>query len=413
MGTALFLLAAAVFCLWPAAAQAQEDLRSKTQQIKQQLAEMDALKAKLAELEGKLEESQKTQKAGTSTVTTCFKGVKAGIDGRIFLGAFKSGSQGPDPNWSTDIPDAKLRFTFNPSNRITVVNRLSTSGARSADFDYFYLDYAGIPNPASVLRLGQRKIDFGQETWTDNPIENILISNSVSHISGYATGIAIRGKLSNVERSPVYEIGVVNGAKGQMARQSSGLQTNVKLGTPLPGNLFVSASYFDTGTLKGTDKAGLSIAEINDAPSGATEWKRTLWELDLRYNYGLAGIRSMVPSRSIPSVMVGATWGKFSDSASGAADRDGRFWFIEGLYNLTSRLYAAGRRSTAKLDGGALARLSKSPVDVNSYCRTSIGLGYRLTNLTDLKTEYTTNDTSGGPSEPSLNQWAIGIAAKF
>ncbi|MCX6377065.1 MAG: phosphate ABC transporter substrate-binding protein [Armatimonadetes bacterium] len=52
-------------------------------------------------------------------------------------------------------------------------------------------------------------------------------------------------------------------------------------------------------------------------------------------------------------------------------------------------------------------------VPVNSYARTSIGLGYLLGELTQLKTEYTFNDASGGDSKPSLNQWALGVASKF
>jgi len=33
--------------------------------------------------------------------------------------------------------------------------------------------------------------------------------------------------------------------------------------------------------------------------------------------------------------------------------------------------------------------------------------------LSDIKAEVTTNDTSGGASQPKLNQVAIGMATKF
>jgi len=242
----------------------------------------------------------------------------------------------------------------------------------------------------------------------------MLVSNSVSHVSGYGTGIALLGRFTDAKTSPLYEVGFVNGPKGVMVRPTSSVACNVKVGTPLPGNLFASASYFDSGRLRAADKSAISVAEISDAPSGAAEWKRKLWELDLRYNYGPTGIRSLIPSTGMPKVMLGATYGAFSDDATGEAEnRDGKFWFVEGLYNLTGRLYAASRYSAVDLKGGALANLAKSPVAVNSYRRTSIGLGYRLTSLTDLKTEYTINDTSGGSSDPSLNQWGIGLASKF
>jgi hypothetical protein len=374
--------------------------------------QIDKLRDKLTELEKKLEESRKAQEASVPTVTAA-KGSKIKIDARIFAGLFDTGDQGATPVWSTDIRDAKLRFTFNPSKDITVVNRLSTSGAKNGDFDYFYVDFAGVPSPRTTIRVGQRKVDVGQETWVDNPVENMLINNAAASVAGYATGIALVGRFTDEKTSPIYELGFVNGPKGLMVRPTSGLPVNVKLGIPMPGNFFASASYFTTGNLGATDKSAISIGALTGAPSGATGWRRNLWELDLRYNYGANGIRPLIPTGEIPKVMFGATYGAFSDDAVGAADRDGNYWFVEGLVRLNHKAYAAARYGTVDLDDGVLDKLGGSSVSVNSYRRTSIGLGYALTDLTHLKTEYTINDTSGGSSDPSLNQWAIGVASKF
>lgn len=394
-------------------AHAQDDVNAQIVQMKQQLAELDGLKERLAQLEKKLDEMNKAQAASSPTVTTAFKGAKAKIDGRMFVGTLGSQSNGSDPNWSTDIPDAKIRFTFNPTSNITIVNRLSTSGAQAAGFDYFYLDYAGLPGSGTTARLGQRKIDVGQETWTDNPIEGILISNSISHVSGYGIGTALRGKLGGAKLAPSYEVGFVNGPKGVTVRPSTGLPVNFKVGKPLSTRFFASANYFQTGELHGIDQSAISIAEITTAPAGATQWDRKLYEFDLRYNYGLAGNNSVIPSAGLPRAMFGATWGAFNDNVVGTANRDGDYWFVEGLYNLTSRFYAAGRYSVVNLGAGQLAKLGKSPVAVNAYRRTSLGLGYRLTDLTDLKAEYTINDATGGASEPAINQWSVGAATKF
>ena len=396
-----------LFGLRQSYAGTQEDLRAEIEQIKVQLAEMDGLKARLAELEKKIAEVPSAQR-----VSTGFPDAKMKIDGRLFLGVFDTGDQGQFPDWSTDINDAKLRFTFSPSERITIVNRLSTTGAKSADFDYFYLDYAGILD-STTLRIGQRKIDVGQETWTDNPIENILITNSVSHVSGYSTGLALLGRLGTSPRSPLFEVGFVNGPKGVMARPTSGLPVNLKVGAEVADRLFVSASYFDSARLRGTDNSAISVGEIAGPPTGTTEWTRRLWEADLRYNHGSTGVRSVIPTGNLPRLMAGATYGRFEDDATGADDRSGTFWFVEGKYGLNSRLYAAARYSTVNLENGALAPLAKSPAGVNSYRRTSLGLGYRLTDLAVLKAEYTQNNTSGAPEKPSLDQWALGIASKF
>jgi len=374
--------------------------------------QIDALRTKLEELEKKLEESRKTQEAAPA-VTPAAKGSKIKIDGRIFAGLFDTGEGGASPNWSTDINDAKLRFAFNPTKNITIINRFTTTGAKTGDFDYFYADFAGVLGPTHAIRLGQRKIDTGQETWVDNPIENMLITNSISHVSGYGTGIAFLGRFSNAKTSPLYEIGFVNGPKGVMARPTNSLPVNFKLAAPLKGGLFASASYYTSGDIGAGDKSAISVGEVADAPAGATGWNRKLWEVDLRYNYGPTGIRSLIPTGDLPPVMLGATYGAFSDDADGASDRDGDFWLLEGLLRLSRRAYAAARYSVVDLDNGVLAKLGKSPVSVNSYSRISIGLGYALSDLTQVKAEYTINDTDGGVSDPSLNQLAIGVASKF
>jgi predicted porin len=104
---------------------------------------------------------------------------------------------------------------------------------------------------------------------------------------------------------------------------------------------------------------------------------------------------------------------QYTDDAVGAADRAGKYWFVEGLVNASPRIYLASRYSTVSLDGGMTAKLGKSPVAVNEYNRWSIGAGYRLTPLAHLKLEYSRNMTSGGASEPDLDQISLGLATKF
>src|SRR5690242_14374777 len=82
----------------PAGAQSATDLQAEIQEIRQQLSGMDELKSKLADLEKKLDESQKTQKASTPSVTAASKDSKLKIDGRLFTGIFSSGHQGAYPN---------------------------------------------------------------------------------------------------------------------------------------------------------------------------------------------------------------------------------------------------------------------------------------------------------------------------
>jgi hypothetical protein len=419
MGAILGLMA--LLCPMCAAAQGQdEDLRAQIQEIRQQLAQMDELKARLTELEKRLDASEKqqaqaaqAQEAAPPAVTSTFAGDKITIDGRMFVGAVASGAQGPDPIWSTNISDAKIRFRMNPSKRVEIVTRLSVSGAQPASVDYLYMDYLHLLSPTNAIRIGQRKIDFGQETWVDNPEEDTTVNPSVSDVNGYATGIALVGRFSGKPLSPLYEVGFVNGPKGLMVRPTSALPYNIKVGTPFPNNLFASMSYYNTGRLGGSDNSALSVASLVSAPTGATQWERGIWEIDLRYNAGSDGLRRLLPWHDLPNVMLGATYGVFNDSAVGAASRIGSFWFADGLLKLTPKLYTVARYSITSLNDDVLATLGGSPVPVNAYDRTTVALVYRLSDLSVLKTEYDFNHTTGGASQPSLNQWALGIASRF
>jgi hypothetical protein len=132
------------------------------------------------------------------------------IDGRMFLGIFASEDDGKYPNRTLAIPDAKLRFTFIPGKDITVVTRFNINNAKNNDFDYFYLDlnnWGGLL-PKHVLRAGKFKVDVGEETWTDNPVESILISNSAPAVSGYDGGINFRGLITE---KTTYSLGLLNG----------------------------------------------------------------------------------------------------------------------------------------------------------------------------------------------------------
>lgn len=355
------------------------------------------------------------------TVTAASKGSLIKIDGRFFAGIFSSGVNGVYPNRAIDIPDAKIRFTFNPSKDITIVNRFSNNKGASGGFDYFYLDLNnwGGALPGHVLRIGKVKIDTGEETWTDNPAESILISNSAASVSGYDGGLNLRGAIP-VGIPASYSLGVYNSNSATfLGSASNGLATGVKIGAAPMNNLYVSASYYNSGDLIKADGTvatpALKIANLQTTPAGATAWNRTVWEADARWNYGKTGIKSTIPSGAAPITpfQVAVAVGGFTDNFDSAVDRDGQYWYAEGLYNATQKLYFATRYSQVSLNDGMTAKLVDSPVAVNSYRRLSLGAGYHLTSLSDLKVEYSINKADGGATKPKLNQIAVGIATKF
>ncbi len=406
--------------VWTAAGWAQqpEDLQAEIVRLRERVAELETLKAQLDKLEQQLQELQKAQKAQTPSVTTAHKEAKITIDGRTFVGIFGSQKDGNFANRSLDIPDSKIRFTFSPSPYLTVVNRFSANRAATGGFDYFYVDlkdWAGAWR-GHTLRMGKHKLDIGQETWTDNPVESIVITNAVSHVCGYDEGLNLRGPLATGSRPWTYSVELVNGNQGFVASPAE-LTWGVKVGGLVTDKAYLSFSYLRTGNLvkrDGTlDKPDFNIAEVLDAPAGATGWRRSLWEIDLRYGYGKEGIQSVVGSEADKHWQLALAYGRFCDDAEGAPDRKGSYGFVEALWNLTPRAYLGLRFSQIALDDGVTAKLAASPVAVNRYRRYSFGLGYRLSRLTHLKTEYTVNDTSGGTTDPELNQFALGVATKF
>lgn len=352
------------------------------------------------------------------TVQTALKGSVLKIDGRMFAGIFDTEEDGSLENRTLDIPDAKLRFTFAPSKDIVIVNRFSTSRAATSGFDYFYLDLKnwGGALPGHTIRAGKMKLDVGVETQSDNPVESVLITNSAGLVTGYDEGIQFLGPIAISNRPATYSVMVTNATKG-FAESSDGLATAVKLGISPIDSLYVSGSWYQTGDLLKSDGTpadiDLQVSGLTAPPTGATNWQRNVWEVDVRWNYGPTGVRPTIVSTPDTPFQLAAAIGRFTDDAVGAADREGDFWYIEGLVNATNKIYLASRLSEISLDDGATATLAGSPVAVNRYRRLSIGAGYRLTPSTQIKAEFTDNSPAGGLTTPRLNQFAVGVATKF
>lgn len=352
------------------------------------------------------------------TVQTGSNGSILKIDGRLFMGIIDSDANGAYPNRALDIPDAKLRFTFTPRKDFTIVNRFSNNKATGNGFDYFYLDLNnwGGALPGHALRMGKVKEDIGEETWTDNPVEGVLITNSASAVGGYDGGINFRGSLP-IGMPASYSLSVLNGTGG-VGSSNNGLATGAKIGIAPYKHFYLSVSGYDSGDdikFGGAVIApALKVANLQTVPAGATSWHRTLWEVDARWNYGTTGIKSLIPGGANPSrCQLATAYGQAKDNFTGATDRTANYWYAEGLVNATGRLYFASRYSTVQLNDGQTATLVDSTVAVNRYSRVSLGAGFHLTPLTDLKAEYTRNTTNGGTSKPDLNQLAIGLATKF
>jgi hypothetical protein len=347
------------------------------------------------------------------------------VDGRFFLGILGTQDAGAYPHTSMVLPDAKLRFTYLYGKNLTMVSRLSFAQGNSptgelVKFDYLYADvnnWGGLLH-GQTIRAGRMKIDFGEETWTDNPEESNTISNSAGIVNGYDEGLDFRGPIVKGATPVIYSLSLINGS-ADVTKAVSAPTAVAKLGASPVKNLYVSGSYLKTGDLSGAAvTTDVALAGITAAPAaGTTNWTRQAWQVDLRYNYGPTGVQPEIPTKAtaaVPFQLAGA-YGKFDDKviAGTGSNRDATYYYAEGLYNVTHKLYAVARYSKVGLAGTEVAGLAGSPVNVNEYKRTSFDLGYSVSPMAILKAEYSINNTDGGATEPKLNQVAVGLAMKF
>ena len=173
--------------------------------------------------------------------------------------------------------------------------------------------------------------------------------------------------------------------------------------------LYVSTTYYDSGSLK-SSQSEISIAGLISPPLGATHWTRRIWEGDVRYDFG-KGKKPLYPlAFSDSKAILRFSYGGFRDQVTNADDRKGEFGFIDGLCNITEKIYTAGRVSLIDLSGGLTASLNN--VTTNHYTRYTVGMGYRWFENTHLKLGYDHN-TNGGSQEASDDLVSALVAIQF
>lgn len=381
------------------------------------------------------DEAQKLydEKAKSEPVLLSTAGSKLTMKGRFFAGyyvsdedkafasKYGSGSNTNYRNGSFEIPDAKLQFTWNPMACVSVITRLSFGGADNSNlkFDYLYAQYNGIipGDLKSRVRLGKMKVDFGEETFTDNPLENNagLISNSATGAAGgYDEGVDLYGNL--IPGKLGYTLGYSNGNvnTGSEDNTAKAIATKVFI-QPIP-QLYFSGSYY-TADMTGdstTGKTDFKIAGLSSAPTGVgvDGWNRSVWEVDAKGKF-------FQPGSTTEIARLAAAYGQFVDdlNESSSPDREGSYYFLEGMLNFTPKFFVGARYSFVSLDKQYVDTLN-GIAKANQYERTSVGMGYRLNNLVTLKAEYSWNNTKrieASTSNKALsdNMFVVGLAAGF
>ncbi|MFH0797397.1 MAG: hypothetical protein V2A65_10185 [Candidatus Omnitrophota bacterium] len=367
-------------------------------------AEIKVLKA---QVQGMMQRIEKLEKELTGTkeakagqpVTLSTAGSELTIKGRVFIGYYDSERFGSTyENGSFEMPDAKVQLTWKPWERIEVVNRFNLNNAAFNSVDYCYLQGNQIipGDEKSRVRIGRTKIDFGEETWSNNPVEGRFISNSAANVTGYDDGIELYGNF--IPDTFGYYVDLANGNTGTGSDNTSSKSIAAKIfGRPVKP-WYLSASYYTSGDLD-NNNSEMTIAGGSTAPTGSTDWQRNIWEFNTKLALG-------------PAEFAGV-YGQFEDDATDVTDRQGEYYFIQAVFSITPKTYAGLRYSTIKLDDGVTSTLN-SVSSADQYDRTSFVLGYKFSKLITVKTEYSWNDNHR-PGKASIddNQFAIGVATQF
>lgn len=394
--------------------------------------------------------SQKEIKMNKATITLCLMAVVGLFAGQVLAGDVSidlhgsrmaagyvdpgaGGAVGAADNatyvGSFVVPDAKLRANAKLDEGITAVMRISVSNATVGGGEYFYvkvddvlariMDKAPLPLTATV---GRMKVNFGEETWTNNPIESVLITTSVFNVNSYDEGLQF-DTTDLVKSLPLilnasfalFNANAVSGADDNQAKAFNLKVSGQMRDQKLP--LYFSLSYYNSNDL--TEVAG---ANNDTAMSvmGMTEnwanqpWNRKAFELDVRYDL-LEGSDKWTPTKapfgSDSKAVVRLAYGSVTDGEETVGKSVNAYVMVEGIYNINDKWYAALRYSYNDLAFDRAAMVASE----GKWTRTSVGVGTRLSDSTALKAEYTMNaepDTATNP-EIDNDQVALLITTKW
>lgn len=402
-------------------------LKTQVKELMQRIEQLEQQQAKGEEEVAKHKE-ELSKKFDSAKVDLNNALSKLKLKGRAAVGFLSSGKAGSYQSGSFEVPDAKIQFSFQPDDINTFVLRFNLNNAvtsvstTSPLLDYFYLQSKDflpfLKNTPFSLggRLGRFKLGFGEETLSDNPIEGFLPSTSAGKVGVTDEGLEFNGKikLDKIGLQPLgWVLSVSNG--NSVVGSDSGMAKAFmgKLYYSPINPLYLSASYYDSGSLKLSDSA-FSIAGLVARPSGATNWERNAWEVDARYDFGKGKKPLEPPAYSDSKAILRLSYGAFHDTTSTAAsaERSGNFGFVDGMYNLNRKLYVAGRYSIVDLDSDTTATLNS--VTANKYDRYSLGLGYRWSENTIVKLSYDWNKSSGSSvADAKDNLLSALVAAQF
>jgi hypothetical protein len=336
--------------------------------------------------------------------------VKVDISGRLAVGYGDEGSAGlKEPVTfpakenamyvgSFIVPDAKIQANAKLAEDITGVIRLNFDGgtANGADRAYVQLDNvikklakSDTVNPN--IYVGLMKVNFGEETWSNNVVENALVKNSIAMLSGDDIGIEFRQTKMPIDLPVIlgYSLSILNSSS------TAGVDNNNAKGYVFKAMgqmksipLYFSINQYDSGKFAAgsTPAMGNELAAMMAiyTPGGIVmaggEYYK-LHELDVRFDV-LEGSQTFDPSKaplaSDAKAVLRLSYAQGTKGVNTLFSDKEKTMMLDGLYNVDKQWYVAFRYSSFDTDG-------------DKFTRISIGGGHKFSENAILKLDYTTN----------------------
>lgn len=382
-----------------------EQNRRLQEQVAGQQRMIESLAAKLAEIQknGDLQarQLQELREGGagpaTERIAPSFKREQeVRLSGEAGLAFFNTGPAGQFPKAEFRVDDARLTVEAPVTKDVYFLGEfnLLTREANDENFHLgeLYVDFENVsgrlggPDRLLNVRAGRVYIPFGEEYLGRGPVENPLISHSLSDVWGVDEGVEVYGGLGRFQ----YALAIQNGGTSRLHDFNADKAVTARVGWEAAGWLHVSASAMRTGELA-TVADNLSEVWFGNGFIRALGAAKTTGKFWASFYEGDATAQWKGGHATAALGRV-----DFNDSDTTADNsRRMRYGYLEAMQNITGRLYGAVRYSEIRAPNGYplagwgnLGRYFFAPSLTEELKRLSLGVGYRFGPPLVLKVEY-------------------------
>ncbi len=398
--------------------QLQEQLNKQQQMIdslSRKVSEVDtASQARATELQSELS----TQPAAAASATKPFSLGKIILSGEGGLAFFESGKDGQSPNAEFRVDEARLfldaqvwdnTYFFTELDFITRENPSVNVSVEELYVDFENVSRLWNQDRLVNVRVGRFNIPFGEEYQTRYAIDNPLIAHSLSDIWGVDEGLEVYGGLGKFD----YVLAVQNGGANLDDFNADKAVTG-RLGYNPTKWLRLSASAMRTGNIN-VQQDGIAALWFGNAylssfgsPS-TTLFHSELAEGDVQLRMGRGHIKAA------------GGYLHYDDNDTVANNnRDVYYYYVEGQYNVSKKLFAAARFSQIMAKNGFPLIGDGSFQDYGSALsknlwRLTLGTGYRFCPNLVLKIDYSfeRGEDLDGESRDHEDLFAAELAYQF